>query len=160
MTISIYPHSPHPPPRTHKKCPTKFTRLKYTSTHSTHPNLSIKNINSPTSTQNISSSIPSHFHLPIKCLPTPTHPKYTFTYPYLPMKNVHRPKILPLTNHPEHTSTHPCPPIKIVYPLSHNQNTFRHTSTNHKKSPPITTQPRYSFTLPHQTNNIKLPIII
>ena len=143
MTITTYPHSPHPPPRTHKKCPTKFTRLKYTSTHSTHPNLSIKNINSPTSTQNISSSIPSHFHLPIKNvypplliqnipLPTPTYPWKMSTDPkyfHLPTtQNIPPPTpahLYKLFIHPHTTKIHfhTSPPIiKNLHPLPPCQN--------------------------------------
>ena len=79
------------------------------------------------------------------CLQTPTHPKYTSTYPHLPLPTHKR--CPPTTTHQKYTSNppnHSHPPIKNVH-LPHPSKIYFHSPPRtHKNYPPIPTHPKYN----------------
>ena len=116
----------HLPPHTHKKYPTTPTHPKHIFTHPyLHP--PIKNIQTPSPTQNIPPlyTLKVYLHPPNippstppnhkKCLSTHTYPKCTSTHPHLPQlshRNVQTSPpnhdiSLPTSTHRKYISTHP-----------------------------------------------------
>ena len=92
--MSDHPHAPpltpthlkHLPLHTHKKCPPTTNYPKYTSTHPTQPDPSIRNIPPVSLTQNIPPTTSTYQK---KCSLSHTHPKYTFTQLHPPIKCIH-----------------------------------------------------------------------
>ena len=82
-----------------------------------------------------------------KCLPTPTHPKYTSTHPH-PSPLTHK-KCPSTSTRPKFISNHPYPPVKNVH-LPHLAKIYPHAVPPiHIKCPPTPTHPKYTSTYPH-----------